>query len=330
MNCEVDTAKALLSTMLRIRMTEQAIAERYPRQEMRCPVHLCVGQEAVPAGVCAALDRSDLIMSTHRAHGHYLAKGGSLPAMLAEIYGRETGCCGGRGGSMHLLDMHAGFMGSTSIVGGSIPLGAGLAFGALLGRTGQIAAVFFGDAATEEGVFAETLNFAAQKKLPLLFVCEDNQYSTITHRRERRPESFQIADLARCHGIPSFQGNGNDALEVLDLATDAAERIRAGEGPVFLEFSTYRWLEHCGPNCDHEAGLRPLGDLGGWKTSCPIDGLAAKLIDGGALDQETFENMRAVVAEEIRAAFEFAMASPFPDPGGVLDRVYADPNGVAR
>lgn len=327
---EEQSAKELLAAMMRIRLTEQAIAARYPRQEMRCPVHLCVGQEAVPVGVCAALERTDLAMSTHRGHGHYLAKGGSLPAMLAEIFGRTTGCCGGRGGSMHLLDRDAGFMGSSSIVGGSIPIGAGLAFGALLRRTGQVTAVFFGDAATEEGVFAETLNFAALRRLPVLFVCEDNQYSTVTHRRERRPAGMVLAGLADAHGIPSHRGDGNDVLGVLEAARQAVTAIRAGGGPRFLEFSTYRWLEHCGPRCDHEAGLRPMEDLRRWQARCPIDTLAARLLAQGCLDRQAIEAMRAGLTEEIEAAFAFALASPYPDPATCTCAVYAETRGGAQ
>lgn len=315
---------ALLTAMLRIRLTEQAIAARYPEQEMRCPVHLCVGQEAVPVGVCAALSPTDFAISTHRGHGHYLAKGGSLPAMLAEIYGRATGCCGGRGGSMHLLDLAVGFMGSSSIVGGSIPLGAGLAFGSMATAPDRVTAIFFGDAATEEGVFAETLNFAALKRLPALFVCEDNQYSTTTPKRERRPEGTSLAALAVAHGLRAEQGDGNDVLEVLDIAKQAVARIRDGDGPQFLEFSTYRWLEHCGPRCDHASGQRPMDDLRRWQDHCPIEGLAEKLLAMGLVAQSELSALRTHLAEEIEAAFAFALASPFPPSDERLCRVYAD------
>lgn len=325
------SAKDLLTAMLRIRLTEQAIAARYPEQEMRCPVHLCVGQEAVPVGVCTALAPTDFAVSTHRGHGHYLAKGGSLPAMLAEIHGRATGCCGGRGGSMHLLDLDVGFMGSSSIVGGSIPLGAGLAFGAMLGTApDRVTAIFFGDAATEEGVFAETLNFAALKRLPALFVCEDNLYSTTTPKRERRPEGTSLSALAVAHGLRAERGDGNDVLAVLDTATKAVARIRAGEGPQFLEFSTYRWLEHCGPRCDHAAGLRPMDDLRRWQAHCPIEGLARQLLAQGALDQPELDTLRARLTEEIETAFAFAVASPFPPPEERLLRVYAGEEGDVR
>ena len=323
------TTKDLLAAMLRIRLTEQAIAARYPQQHMRCPVHLCVGQEAVPVGVCAALTPSDYAVSTHRGHGHYLAKGGSLPAMLAEIHGRVDGCCGGRGGSMHLLDPSVGFMGSSSIVGGSIPIGAGLAFGSMAERPDRVTAIFFGDAATEEGVFAETLNFAALKGLPALFVCENNQYSTTTPQWERRPQGLSLAGLAAAHGVPAAQADGNDVLAVREVAQAAVDRIRAGQGPRFLEFSTYRWLEHCGPNCDHAAGLRPLDDLRRWQARCPIDTLAARLLERGALDAAALDALGTALAAEIEAAFAFALQSPPPPPEDRLSRVYA-PAGGAR
>ena len=330
MSTQESPAKALLTAMLRIRMTEQAIAARYPEQKMRCPVHLCVGQEAVPVGVCAALAPTDFAVSTHRGHGHYLAKGGSLPAMLAEIHGRATGCCGGRGGSMHLLDLDVGFMGSSSIVGGSIPLGAGLAFGSMATAPDRVTAIFFGDAATEEGVFAETLNFAALKRLPALFVCEDNLYSTTTPKRERRPEGTSLSALAVAHGLRAECGDGNDVLSVLDTARAAVARIRAGGGPQFLEFSTYRWLEHCGPRCDHAAGLRPMDDLRRWQAHCPIEGLAGQLLAQGVLDQPELDALRAHLTEEIEAAFAFAVSSPFPSPEERLLRVYADGEGGVR
>ena len=211
-------AQALFYSMLRIRRVEEAIADRYSEQEMRCPMHLCIGQEAIAAGVCAALEGADMVFSNHRAHGHYLAKGGSLDSMMAELYGRSTGCCGGRGGSMHLIDLNVGFMGATPIVGGTVPLAAGAAWKAQLRSTGQVVTVFFGDGCFEEGVVHETMNFAALHKLPILFVCENNQFSVYT-RWEDRQAARPIFKIAQAHGLEARAGNGNDVEEVFHLTT---------------------------------------------------------------------------------------------------------------
>ena len=167
----------LLACMLRIRRVEESIARRYAEQEMRCPTHLCIGQEAIAVGVCNALLRTDKVFSNHRAHGHYLAKGGDLNAMIAELYGRAAGCCGGRGGSMHLIDLDAGFMGATPIVGGTVPIAVGSAWASCLKNSSDVTVVFFGDGCFEEGVMHESLNFAALHNLPIVFICENNSYS---------------------------------------------------------------------------------------------------------------------------------------------------------
>ena len=255
--------------MLRIRLVEQAIAERYAEQQMRCPMHLCIGQEAIAVGVCAALQPGDKVFSNHRAHGHYLAKGGSLKAMLAELYGRATGCCGGRGGSMHLIDLDAGFMGATPIVGGTVPLAVGSAWAARLQRQPRVTVVFFGDGCFEEGVVHESLNFAALHKLPIVFVCENNQFSVYTRLNERQPER-PIYPIAAAHGMSAVSGNGNDLDAVLGLARAAIGRARAGAGPQFLELHTYRWREHCGPNFDDNLGYRSDAEVSAGLADCPI------------------------------------------------------------
>ena len=188
----------LLFGMLRIRRVEEAIADRYVEQEMRCPTHLCIGQEAIAVGVCDVLERKDKVFSNHRAHGHYLAKGGDLSAMIAELYGRVTGCCGGRGGSMHLIDLDAGVMGTTPIVGGTIPVATGSAWASALQKRGEVTVVFFGEGCFEEGVMHESLNFAALHKLPIVFICENNEFSVYTPLSLRQPQrqQHQIAKLA--------------------------------------------------------------------------------------------------------------------------------------
>ena len=182
-----DIARQLYYQMLRIRMVEEAIADLYAQQDMRCPIHLCIGQEAVAVGVCAALAADDYVLSGHRSHGHYLAKGGNLPAMLAEFYGKVTGCCQGKGGSMHLVDLAAGFLGAVPIVGSTMPIAVGTALASVMRGESRVTAVFFGEGATEEGVFHESLNFAALQKLPVVFVCENNLYSVYSPLAVRQP-----------------------------------------------------------------------------------------------------------------------------------------------
>lgn len=290
----------LFYQMLRIRMVEEAIAAEYPKQEMRCPTHLCIGQEAIAVGVCAALDKEDVVFSAHRSHGHYLAKGGSLPAMIAELYGKATGCSGGVGGSMHLVDLNARFLGAAPIVASTIPVAVGVALARVMQRQPGIAVCFFGDAAVEEGTTHEAMNFAAVKNLPVLFVCENNLYATLTPLAARQPNR-PIATLARGHGIKAMQADGQDVRAVHTVAARAVREIRSGHGPVFIEFATYRYVEHCGPNEDPPA-LRPARELAEWKEKDPLRFLKPQ-------DRRT---MAASIAKEIDAAFAFAKRSPFP------------------
>ncbi len=317
-----DTARRLYREMLRIRLIEEGIADLYPEQQMRCPVHLCIGQEAVCAGVCDALDRDDLVMSTHRAHGHYLAKGGSLRAMMAEMYGKATGCCGGMGGSMHLIDLSVGFLGATPIVASTIPIAVGAAFGAVNSGRPRAVVTFFGEGATEEGVFHEALNFAALKKLPVLFVCENNLYSVYSPLSVRQPEGREVAALARGHGVPSAQGDGNDALAVRRMTAEALEHVRS-TGPAFLEFKTYRWREHCGPNFDNDIGYRTPAEYERWRELCPLDRLRETGLAAGAFTGADIEAWTAEIKDEFAGAARFAKDSPFPGPDALMRNVYA-------
>ena len=309
--------------MLRIRMIEEAIADKYRGQQMRCPVHLSIGQEAVAAGVCAALEASDYLISTHRAHAHYLAKGGDLKAMLAEIYGKATGCSSGKGGSMHLIDLAAGMMGSTPIVGGSLPVAVGLAFACRLRDRNRVTAVFFGDATTEEGVFSESLNFAALKKLPVVFICENNLYSVYSPLSVRQAAARDRTALARAHGLAAAGGDGNDAEAVLRLAREAVARARRWEGPTYLEFATYRWREHCGPNYDNDLGYRSEAEFQSWRKRCPIKRYRERLLREGTISEPELSRMTRRIDRELSAAFAFAQASPWPAPEASDEGVYA-------
>lgn len=315
----------LFREMLRIRLIEEAIADRYSQQKMRCPVHLSIGQEAVAVGVCKAVLHEDYLISNHRAHAHYLAKGGDLKRMLAEIYGKKTGCSIGRGGSMHLVDLAVGMMGSTPIVAGSIPVGVGLAFGAQLKGESRLVVIFVGEGATEEGVFAECLNFAVLRKLPVLFVCENNYYSVYSPLDVRQPKERDRVAIARAHGLLADQGFGNDVEEVFRLAKQTVESIRTGNGPAFLEFETYRHREHCGPNFDNDIGYRTQEEFLAWEKKCPIQSQLKKIQETLPFSDSEYGKMRETIATEIDEAFEFAEKSPFPEFDPELETPYARP-----
>jgi TPP-dependent pyruvate/acetoin dehydrogenase alpha subunit len=318
----ITPALGLFRSILRIRRVEEALAERYAEQEMRCPMHLCIGQEAIAVGVCETLKTSDRVFSNHRAHGHYLAKGGDLNAMVAEIYGRATGCCGGRGGSMHLIDLDAGFMGATPIVGGTIPLAVGSAWAASLLDKNYVTVVFFGDGCFEEGVMHESLNFAALHKLPIVFVCENNDFSVYTRLDERQPDR-PIYRLAGAHGMTAYSGNGNNVEEVLSIATEAINAARQGLGPQFLEFHTYRWREHCGPNFDDELAYRSIDEIETGKRACPLADYTKKLKQEDTQFTGNVETFETEINKEIVAAFEYALSSEKPSVLDAERKVYA-------
>jgi pyruvate dehydrogenase E1 component alpha subunit len=235
-----------------------------------------------------------------------------LKAMMAELYGKATGCCRGKGGSMHLLDLDAGFLGATPIVGSTIPIGVGTALGSLLQGEARVTAVFFGEGATEEGVFHESLNFAAIKRLPVLFVCENNLYSVYSPLAVRQPPGRDAVALAAALGVPGARHDGNDAVGVARLAREAVRRARAGEGPTFLEFATYRWREHCGPNYDNDLGYRSPEEFEAWRTRCPVEGLRRSLESSGELGDGEHRRLEATLEAEMEEAVTHARRSPFP------------------
>jgi TPP-dependent pyruvate/acetoin dehydrogenase alpha subunit len=313
----------LYREMLRIRMVEERIAELYSDQEMRCPVHLCIGQEAPPVGVCAALEPADYVFGTHRSHGHYLAKGGSLQALLGELYGKAGGCCGGKGGSMHLVDRSVGFLGAVPIVGSTLPIAVGAAFGSVLQGESRVTVAFFGEGATEEGVFQESLIFAALKRLPIVFVCENNLYSVYSPLSVRQPPSRDIVEVARANGLAAERGDGNDVVAVQEMASRAVARARAGEGPTLLELETYRWREHCGPAYDNDLDYRTESEYLEWHARCPVAGLERRLIDEAHVGSDELARMTTELQLELDEAFRFARESPFPAADELLAGVYA-------
>lgn len=308
--------------MLRIRMIEEEIATRYSEQEMRCPVHLSIGQEATAVGVCSALAQTDKVYSTHRCHAHYLAKGGDLKRMLAEIYGKAAGCIGGRGGSMHLVDPGMGMTLSVPIVASSIPLAVGSALADQLTGKQHVTVAFIGDASIEEGVFHESANFASLRRLPVLFACEHNHYSVYTHIGERQPNR-PVSNVAVAHGIPVEEVDGNDVIAIYDATVRAVERARSGGGPSFLCLETYRWREHCGPNYDNQIGYRTEEEFLHWKDRDPIARERHRLLGLGALDAKAEDERATAIRTEIADAFTFAKSAPLPTPEQARQHVYA-------
>ena len=310
--------------MLLIRLLEEEIANQYPKQKMRCPTHLSIGQEAIGAAVGLILSKKDQTVSTHRAHAHYIGKGGDIKAMLAEIFGKSTGCSSGKGGSMHLIDRSVGFMGSTAIVGNTIPVGVGIGLSNKINKNNLVSCVFLGDAAVEEGVCHEAANFAVLHKLPVLFICENNLYSVYSPLHVRQPSDRKIYKWIEAYGIESHVADGNNPIEASLLISSSVEKIRSGMGPIFLEFSTYRWREHCGPNYDNEIGYRSVEEYEKWKDIDPLKRLKNELIEKGWLNEDTYEKLISSLNLKVEEAFRFAEDSPFPDQSDAYKHVLAE------
>ncbi len=308
--------------MLRTRLVEMEIARRYSEWKMRCPTHLSIGQEMAGSVVGMILNNDDYVVSSHRSHAHYLGKGGNLNHFIAELYGKETGCSGGRGGSMHLIDDSVGFKASSAIVGNSIPIGVGLALSIQLNQTNQISCIYFGDGATEEGVFYESLNFSAVRALPVLYICENNLYSVYSSLSDRQPKNRKIFEMVKAIGIDSHHIDGNDAIEAYRVVNEIAEKIRTTGKPQFIEISTYRWMEHCGPNYDNDIGYRELKEFEKWKNDDPIRNLENCLKENKVITDLYIKNISKEIGAEIQQAFTFAEDSDFPAEDSLYDYIY--------
>jgi pyruvate dehydrogenase E1 component alpha subunit len=282
---------------------------------------LCIGQEAVAVGVCGALLREDYVWGAHRSHGHYLAKGGDLKRLMAEIFCRATGCCGGRGGSMHVCDPEVGVMGTVPIVAATIPIAVGAALAETLRGGQRVSVSFLGDGATEEGHFHESVNLAALKRLPVLFVCENNFYASHMAWWERRPND-NLLGLATAHGIAGECLDGNDVESVYEAAVRAVARARAGDGPTFLECRTFRWRGHVGPSWDTDVGVRRRDELQEWLPRDPIAASNRRLRELGVAE-EALEALAAAVRQEVSDAVAFAEASPHPAVEDLSRNVFA-------
>jgi pyruvate dehydrogenase E1 component alpha subunit len=315
---------SLFLEMLRIRVVERRIAERYKEQEMRCPVHLSIGQEAVAVGVCAHLKKTDKAMSAHRSHGHYLAKGGNVRAMIAELYGRADGCCGGRGGSMHLMDQAAGFWGAVPIVGSTLPIAVGLALADKRKGRNSHTVAFLGEGATEEGVFPESLNLACVLKLPVLFICENNGFSVYTPMRWRRAPDFDFETFVRSHGSHFFSRDGNDVEAVHRIAGEVLNTLRADPTrPAVIEFETWRYYEHCGPGQDDHLGYREEEHITHWAKRDPITLARQKLVAANPALEREFDAAEKKFIQEIDSVIEAVRASAKPDPATLQRGVFA-------
>lgn len=316
--------KGLYTTMLRIRFCEESMVQPITSGGIKCPVHLYTGQEAIAAGVSAALAKGDYVFSGHRSHGHFIARGGKIDELVAEVYGRSAGCSKGRGGSMHICDSSIGVLGTVPIVAGTVSLALGSALASKISKDKKTTVVFFGDGAAGEGVLYESLNFAALKKLPIIFICENNFYSTHLPVKECRPDEH-IHKIAQPFGIKSFKADGNKVLEVYKAAKKASDLLRKNRGPVFIEFVTYRMHGHVGPD-DNVHGchtdIRRKAEIERWIRKDPITDLERFFARNKVMSSKDMEKTKQNVKIEIAGAHSFAKMSPLPEEGELADYVF--------
>ena len=317
------TLLSMYKKMQFFRIVEETIAARYHENKMRCPVHLAIGQEAISAAFSQVAQKGDYVMSSHRAHLHYLAKGGSLNSMISELYGKENGCSLGKGGSMHLIDLKVNFMGSTAIVGNSLPVGAGLALASKIEKSKKISCIYLGDACVEEGIFHETVNFCAQRNLPVLFICENNLYSVYSDISIRQPRSRSIAKMVKGMGIKSSTSDGNDVNKIYKRVYKDIQNIRSGKGPRFCEFMTYRWREHCGPNYDDHLNYRSKIENKFWFKKDPILKFEKELLNKKIISEKELKIINKKLNLIINNAFNFAKSSIFPGKKEMFNNVFA-------
>jgi len=307
----------LYRSVLRIRRVEEAVARVYPSDRIKSPIHLSIGQEAVAVGVIDVLALEDIVANSYRCHATYLAKGGCLRGMIAEMFGKAAGSAGGKGGSMHLAAPEAGVMGASAVVATQIPLAVGAALTQKMRGTPHLVAVFFGDGACEEGVFHESLNFAALHRLPVLFVCENNGYAIHT-RLDKRWATDRLTERVATYGLPVHQIPDGNLFDIRRRTVELIGPMRRGTGPAFLEVGTYRWREHVGPHEDFDAGYRSRDEAAPWMAADPVRQLACMVPPAirTAID--------AAIDAEIADAFAYAEAAPLPEPEDLYTHVFAD------
>ena len=320
MNLSIDkkTAVELFRTMVKIRRFDETVIQLYADGEIPGFMHLYIGEEAVAAGVCAALNKSDYITSTHRGHGHCIAKGGRPDYMMAELFGRKTGYCKGKGGSMHIADLDIGILGANGIVSGGIPTAVGAAVGIQYQDDDRVAVSFFGDGATNVGQFHEACNLASIWELPVIFVCENNLFAQTTPRTEHQ-KIKDVAARASAYDMPAVTIDGNDVIEVYQASKEAVKRARDGGGPTFIECKTYRWRGHWEGD---PQPYRTQDEVKEWKLKCPITRFRRYLIENKVMLKQDLESIDKIIEDELQKAVEFARISPFPEPEEALDDVY--------
>jgi acetoin:2,6-dichlorophenolindophenol oxidoreductase subunit alpha len=318
---QTDLLMRMHRSMVMIRVFEESVADLVENGELKTPCHLCIGQEAAAVGICSVLNQADTIWGAHRSHGHYLAKGGNLRKLMAEIFCRESGCSGGRGGSMHICDPDAGVQGTVPIVAATIPIAVGAALAEKFRDNGNVSVAFFGDGATEEGHFHESLNLAALNQLPIIFACENNLYSSHMGILERRVKN-NLTEFGDAHGVASEQIDGNDIAAVHTAGQSAVTRARAGKGPTLLEFRTFRWRGHVGASWDWDVGVKRKCELETWLKQDPIRRSKETLIDRGVASDD-LDCIWIAAKDEVNDAVQFARQSPHPLPSNINKYVYA-------
>ncbi|HHT9158364.1 MAG TPA: thiamine pyrophosphate-dependent dehydrogenase E1 component subunit alpha [Candidatus Brocadiaceae bacterium] len=300
-------AERFYRSLYLVRRVEEEIACIYPTDKIKSPVHLSIGQEAISVGICEALRPDDIVFGTYRGHAMYLAKGGDLKKMIAELYGKDAGCARGKGGSMHLIDVEKGIMGTSAIVGTTVPLSVGYAYAMKYKKSDSVVVSFFGDGAVDEGAFHESMNFAALKKLPVLFVCENNSYAIHSHHLKRH-HSDNICERAKSYGMHAERIEDSDIFKIYEFARQHVENMRKGTyGPIFLECITCRWREHVGPDDDIHQGYRSREEVDCWKENDQLKKLKSFLKPNVSL------RIESEIEKEISDAFQFAEQAPFPE-----------------
>jgi len=315
--------KKMLYEMIRMREVELRISSEYSKEEMRCPIHLSVGQEAIPVAISNNLKKQDKVLSAHRSHFHYLAKGGSLKMMISELYGKDTGCARGLGGSMHLIDIDANVVAAVPIVGSTLPIGAGVAWSQKLKKNKNITVIYFGDGATEEGVFQESLDFASLFNLRILFVCENNFFSVYSNIKKRQHANRSITNIANSHGVKSSKINGNNCESIFNKSKQIINQMRSDSKPFLIQLDTYRHLEHCGPNFDDNLDYRDTKEVTSWLKKDPISSMMNKMKKENLITNKDVTIFKKRINKELDNAFDFAKKSKFPSKNLLTKYVYS-------
>ena len=319
LNLTKDKLVKMYRQMVEIRLFEEKVFDLYAQNLVPGTIHLYLGEEAVAVGICTTLNKDDYITSTHRGHGHCIAKGAELKRIMAEILGKKTGYCKGKGGSMHIADFKIGMLGATAVVGAGLPIAVGAGLSAKFKKANQVVACFFGEGASNQGTFHESINLAATWHLPVIFVCENNLYAMGT-RQSRVMNIENIADRATAYGIPGTVVDGNDVLAVYEATQKAVERARKGEGPTLIECKTYR---HKGHSRVDPAKYRPKEEVEEWLAKDPIKRFKQKLLQTSTLTEAEVHQIEKEITVEIEETVKFAMESPYPTPEEALEDVYA-------